>query len=60
MFLPDTDEDQKNKGLGKALKTMFQNLLSFGENAEELRQMEERQNLVRNQEIIKQLKHELK
>jgi len=39
---------------------MFQNLLSFGENAEELRQMEERQNLVRNQEIIKQLKHELK
>lgn len=65
VFFPEEQETAKNKdtkkpGFGQKLKTIFQNIISFGDDQDEINKQKEKQNLVRNKALIDELKQELK
>ena len=54
------NKDAKKAGFGHKLKTIFQNIISFGDDQDEINKQKEKQNLVRNKALIDELKQELK
>lgn len=53
VFFPQEQESEKSKnakkaGFGQKLKTIFQNIISFGDDQDEINKQKEKENLVRN------------